>query len=216
MAGERPEHPCCVHGGTAALLAVARPLRPGRAPAQHRRSSLRSSRTQRAQELAKKGKEGRVSARRSTPTRSGELRRAIAVARRLTTSVEHAQGLTAAMANTAVDLAWRTARNGAAAELGAGAAEGEGGGDRENGDAWGSGVASRPGQADRSQVAAATSPTYGRHVAGVRWRRAGRVRARGGVEARPPMRAGRKGGGSAQQCLPLSPFFFEFLFPKRA
>ena len=79
-----------VHGGTAALLVVAMPLQRGRALARHHQSSLRSSQTQRAQEQAKKGEEGRVSARRSTPTRSGELLRAIAVARRLTTLVERA------------------------------------------------------------------------------------------------------------------------------
>ena len=79
MARGRPEHPAGVHGGTAALLAVARPLRRGRARAEHRWSLLAASRTQGAQEHAKQGKRGRVSARRSTPTRSGELRRAIAV-----------------------------------------------------------------------------------------------------------------------------------------
>jgi len=61
-------------------------------------------RTQRGQEQAKQGKEGKVSAWQSTPTRWGELRRAIVVARRPTTSVERAHRLTAAMANTAVAL----------------------------------------------------------------------------------------------------------------
>jgi len=42
--------PAGVHGGTAALLPVARPLRRSRAPAQRRRSLLKSPRTQRAQE----------------------------------------------------------------------------------------------------------------------------------------------------------------------
>ena len=152
---------------------------------------LRSPRTRCAQKQVQRGREEGVLARRSTPTRSSELRRAIAVARRLTTSVERAQGLTAMMANSAVCLAWEMARrkadgerrssagNGAAAKLRAGAAAGEGEGNKGNGGVWGSGVASRPGHAGRSRAAAAKSPTYGRHVADVWWRKAGRVRTRG-------------------------------------
>jgi len=102
--------PASVHGCTVVLLAVDRPLRRSRAPAQRRRSLLKSSQTQRAQEQAKQGKERKVSARRSTLTRLGELQRAIAVARRPNTSVERAQMLTVAMANTAVALARRMAR----------------------------------------------------------------------------------------------------------
>jgi len=67
---------------------------------------LNATRTRTSENV--QGREGFSAA--DTLTRSSELRRAIAVAWRLTTSVERAQGLTAAMANTAVDLAQRTTR----------------------------------------------------------------------------------------------------------
>ena len=59
----------------------------------------------------------------------------------------------------------------------------------------------------RSASGASTTPAYGRHVAGVRWSKAGaHVRERGG-ETGP----GRKGGGRRSSACPL---FFEFLFSK--
>jgi len=59
---------------------------------------------------------------------------------------------------------------------------------------------------------ASTTPAYGRHVAGAGWSEGGaaRRRERGG-EAGRAVWLGRKGGGSAQQCLSA---FFEFLFSK--
>jgi len=94
-------------------------------------------------------------------------------------------------------------------------AEGEGGGDIENGGVWVSGVASRPGHAIRSRAATATSPTYGRHVAGVGWRRAGRVRARGGGGdlGCACERAEGQAGRPSSAC-PLSPLFLNFFFLK--
>jgi hypothetical protein len=107
-----------------------------------------------------------------------------------------------------------SASNVATAELGVGVAAGEGGGDRENGGAWGSGVASRPGHASRSRAVVATSPTYGRHVASVGSRRAGRARTRGGGETvgRACERAEREAGRPSSAC-PLS-LFLNFFFPK--
>ena len=69
----------------------------------------------------------------------------------------------------------------------------------------------RPGHAGRSRAASATSPTYGRHVASVGWRRVG-ASARG-VEGEKlgRARAGRKGGGWPSSACPL---FLNFFFPK--
>jgi len=59
-----------VHGGTTALLAVATPLRRGRAPAKPQRSLLKTPQTRCARKQAKRGETGQVLARRGTPTRS--------------------------------------------------------------------------------------------------------------------------------------------------
>ena len=60
-----------------------------------------------------------------------------------------------------------------------------------------------------------TTPSYGRHVAGVGWIKAGaRARERGEGKTGRATSMGRKGGGSAQPR--LHPFlFFEFIFSKK-
>ena len=126
--------------------------------------------------------------RRSTPTRSGELRRAIAGSQMAFTLVERAQGLTAVKANTVVALAWRTAHwhgRRRAAELGQHWRHGgrccycarerrrRGSGEgtewrRSGGAGW------RPDRVMPVGLAAmATSPAYGRHVANAGWSEAG-------------------------------------------
>jgi len=72
-------------------------------------------------------------------------------------------------------------------QSGVGAAAGKSVGVTEGKGSLESGAASRPGYAGRSRAAAATSPTYGRHVAGAGWRKVGvyaRAARRGGAGPR--------------------------------
>jgi len=77
---------------------------------------------------------------------------------------------------------------------------------------WGAGC--HPDRGKPVGRGASTTPAYGRHVAGAGWSEAG-ARARERVEGKLGHTAslGRKGGGSAQQRLPLF-FFLSFFSPK--
>jgi len=78
---------------------------------------------------------------------------------------------------------------------------------------WGAGC--RPDRGKPVGRGASTTPAYGRHVAGAGWSEVGaRARERGEGKPFHAVSLGRKGGGSAQQRLPLF-FFFEFLFSKK-